>query len=41
MELPSANDYPDYYKVVKNPIDMTIILNKIKEQMVSKILDFV
>lgn len=33
MELPSSNDYPDYYKVVKNPIDMSIIFNKIKNQL--------
>jgi hypothetical protein len=35
MTLPSKKDYPDYYKVISEPIDMTIIDGKIKGGMVS------
>jgi protein polybromo-1 len=30
MEKPSRKDYPDYYEVITNPIDMTIINDRIK-----------
>ncbi|KAL3277952.1 hypothetical protein HHI36_013292 [Cryptolaemus montrouzieri] len=30
MKLPSKNDYPDYYEVIKNPIDMEKIYHKLK-----------
>ncbi|KAK9878876.1 hypothetical protein WA026_003705 [Henosepilachna vigintioctopunctata] len=30
MKLPSKNDYPDYFEVIKNPIDMEKIAHKLK-----------
>ena len=30
MFLPSKKDYPDYHKVITDPIDMSMIENKIK-----------
>ena len=30
MFLPLKKDYPDYYKVITDPIDMSMIENKIK-----------
>lgn len=30
LALPAKKDYPDYYKVITEPIDMTMIENKIK-----------
>ena len=30
MYLPSKKDYPDYYKVITDPIDLSIIEGKIK-----------
>ena len=30
MELPSKKDYPDYYDIISEPMDMNIIDNKIK-----------
>ncbi|KAK9745833.1 BAH domain [Popillia japonica] len=30
MKLPSKNDYPDYYEVIKSPIDMERISHKLK-----------
>ncbi|VDK73252.1 unnamed protein product, partial [Cylicostephanus goldi] len=30
MELPSAREYPDYYEVIKNPIDLKTIREKIE-----------
>lgn len=30
MKLPSKIDYPDYYEVIKNPIDMERISQKVK-----------
>ena len=36
VTLPSKSIYPDYYKVISEPIDMTIIENKIKADKVSK-----
>jgi hypothetical protein len=29
QQLPSANEYPDYYEKIRNPIDLTIIHNRI------------
>jgi len=34
VTLPSKKDYPDYYKVISEPIDMTTIENKIKTDKV-------
>ncbi|XP_025829015.1 protein polybromo-1 isoform X3 [Agrilus planipennis] len=33
MKLPSKNDYPDYYEVIKNPIDMEKIAQKMKSNL--------
>ncbi|GAB0097679.1 polybromo [Sergentomyia squamirostris] len=33
MKLPSKSDYPDYYDIIKNPIDMEKIANKMKHQV--------
>ncbi len=30
MEKPSKKDYPDYYEVITNPIDMEMVNEKIK-----------
>jgi protein polybromo-1 len=35
--LPSKLDYPDYYSVIKKPIDMTKILNKINHHKVTEV----
>ena len=35
MTLPSKRDYPDYYTVISEPIDLTIIEGKIKGGLVS------
>jgi protein polybromo-1 len=35
MGLPSKKDYPDYYQVIMEPIDMTMIDAKIKADKVS------
>lgn len=32
MERPSKKLYPDYYKVIAEPIDMLTILEKIKQE---------
>lgn len=32
MKLPSKSDYPDYYDIIKNPIDMEKIAHKLKTQ---------
>ena len=34
MGLPSRKDYPDYYQVIMEPIDMTMIEAKIKADKV-------
>jgi hypothetical protein len=34
MDLPSKIDYPDYYLVISEPIDMSIIERKILEDKV-------
>ncbi|KAI4459651.1 snf2/rad54 helicase family [Holotrichia oblita] len=31
MKLPPRKDYPDYYDIIKKPIDMTKIMNRIEE----------
>lgn len=38
MVLPSKKDYPDYYQVISEPIDMTMIEAKIKADKVRKLL---
>jgi len=35
VTLPSKKDYPDYYKVISEPIDMTTIEGKVKSDKVS------
>jgi len=35
VTLPSKKDYPDYYKVISEPIDMTTIESKIKSDKVN------
>lgn len=39
MRLPSKIDYPDYYEIIKNPIDMEKIFSKIKTQQYSGLDD--
>ena len=34
MVLPSKKDYPDYYQVISEPVDMTMIDAKIKAEKV-------
>lgn len=36
MKLPPRKDYPDYYDIIKKPIDMTKIMNRIDEGKVSE-----
>lgn len=36
MVLPSRKDYPDYYQVIMEPIDLTIIETKLKTDKVSR-----
>ena len=38
MQIPSKIDYPDYYLVISEPIDMAMIEEKIKSNRVSSIL---
>ncbi|XP_048486476.1 protein polybromo-1 isoform X3 [Plutella xylostella] len=33
MKLPSKTEYPDYYELIKNPIDMEKIAHKLKNQV--------
>ncbi|CAF3926298.1 unnamed protein product [Rotaria magnacalcarata] len=33
LELPSADEYPDYYETIKHPIDMSIIKDKMDKGM--------
>ncbi|KAL5013533.1 hypothetical protein ScPMuIL_007803 [Solemya velum] len=35
MELPSRTDYPDYFDVILNPVDLNLIENKIKNEKYS------
>ena len=35
MVLPSRKDYPDYYQVIMEPVDMTMIEAKLKAEKVS------
>lgn len=39
MRLPSKTDYPDYYEIIKHPIDMERIFSKIRQQMYNTIDD--
>lgn len=38
MEKPSKKDYPDYYEIITNPIDMKTIDSNIKSEKVSLFL---
>ncbi|KAI8873846.1 Bromodomain-containing protein, partial [Ramicandelaber brevisporus] len=40
MELPSREDYPDYYKVIPQPISFDCILNNIKEGKYKSFAEF-
>lgn len=31
MKLPPRKDYPDYYEIIKKPIDITKIVNRIED----------
>lgn len=31
MKLPPKKDYPDYYEIIKKPIDITKIINRIED----------
>lgn len=37
MKLPPRKDYPDYYEIIKKPIDITKIVNRIED---GKYMDF-
>jgi len=39
MKLPSRREYPDYYEIIKKPIDIKKILNKIDNGMYSDLDD--
>jgi protein polybromo-1 len=41
MEKPSKKDYPDYYEVIANPMDMKIINEKIKSKSYKTVDDFI
>lgn len=34
MKQPPRKDYPDYYEIIKKPIDITKIMNRIEEAKV-------
>lgn len=31
MKLPPRKDYPDYYEIIKKPIDITKVVNRIED----------
>ncbi len=35
LELPSAEEYPDYYETIEQPIDMSMIKDKIDKGLVN------
>ena len=37
MKLPSKTEYPDYYELIKNPIDMEKIAHKLKNNVYSSV----
>ncbi|XP_060525669.1 ATP-dependent helicase brm-like [Cylas formicarius] len=39
MKLPPRKDYPDYYEIIKKPIDITKILNRIEDGKYSDFTD--
>lgn len=39
MRLPSKSDYPDYYEIIKHPIDMERIFSKTRQQQYSGVDD--
>jgi len=36
LQLPSADDYPDYYESIEQPIDMSMIKDKMDKGLVNK-----
>lgn len=40
LELPSKRDYPDYYQLIKNPISMEQIVNKINQKRYQNLRQF-
>ena len=40
QKLPSKRDYPDYYQIIKNPIDLKIIENRINQSYYSEASQF-
>lgn len=41
MKLPPRKDYPDYYEIIKKPIDITKIVNRIEDGKVRTVDYFV
>lgn len=41
MKLPSRIEYPDYYEVIKHPIDMERIAHKMKNNFYESVEDLV
>ncbi|XP_053671633.1 protein polybromo-1 [Anopheles nili] len=39
MKLPSKNEYPDYYDIIKNPIDIEKIEKKLRQQIYESVDD--
>jgi hypothetical protein len=37
LELPSAEEYPDYYETIEQPIDMSIIKDRMDKGIVNRI----
>lgn len=37
MKLPSKTEYPDYYELIKNPIDMEKIAHKLKNSVYNSV----
>lgn len=40
LRLPNAKEFPDYYEVIKRPIDFEKIANKIKQVLIKLYLSF-
>jgi hypothetical protein len=36
LQLPSADDYPDYYESIEQPIDMSMIKDKMDKGLVKQ-----
>lgn len=41
MKLPPKKDYPDYYEVIKKPLDINKILNRIEDGKVFFTLNYI